>query len=853
MPLRWARIILIVILFSSSLGCAFNFSNFNFASGGAPLADELPATESSLFEDGPVDLPVTVAKLDAPVASLIIITISEIGGNGDEISELEDGAYYEFTFTGLAGAVADPTATPYVLLQNVVTGDQVIVGVAGDGSFELSIAAAAEQDIVLMAITTPDAQTAQGSSPLIYHADTSGTVSFATTNTSYLVTDQNLTVDEGGNSYFSTLETDGTYTLWRQTLSGGNQEIIVSGIEQPVTLIALLSETTLTYATADGAMYFVSDANGSSASLESRFLSRSDGAPPQASVSGATSFWTQEELPPLENSSALELKTQYKVISSSRSDFLIQRAPSNLSNDVEDLVDMLRVTGSTKAAVSIVSKLEYEKSWIAKGNAATAYLFTRDHGSLTYSLFELDLSDISSPDGNLRRPPSSLLADDIALDIVSVNASTNGILVIAGTDDKGHSGIYLWSPKSGLKNIIDLTASGENYELYPKISPNGEFVITCDQGVTPPQFIAHRTGIGLSEGRGDPEGVFVPLTTSNDTTPCPVQNAFIDGHYVIQFYQSSGTGDDLAYPPQLATLFSEKHKALKNFIVTHGATSEEQTGSGQVADSIPANDSGSGSGDTNLQPKNPSGATGDFPVQEAPVAPVNATAPDLAAQNVNVVGNVAGTAVRFSGLVKNRGTATALASHAQFYLDADDNGTWDQDLGVVNLLPLGPDATSVVDVPDWIAVIGNHRVKFCVDSGAALAEADETNNCLSRAFTIVPAEPDLASKNLVIGAGNAGSSVTFTGNATNTGTAATTITTKSRFRLDLGNNGSWDVILGIRDVPPLAPTAANGVGSNNWTAVAGTHKIQLCADYSDQLVESSELNNCQVQVFTITP
>ena len=98
----------------------------------------------------------------------------------------------------------------------------------------------------------------------------------------------------------------------------------------------------------------------------------------------------------------------------------------------------------------------------------------------------------------------------------------------------------------------------------------------------------------------------------------------------------------------------------------------------------------------------------------------------------------------------------------------------------------------------------------------------------------------------------AGDQVSITGRVNNQGSASAGASS-TRLAIDIGNNGTWDIN------PPNQSTGILGVGSvedenwtNVWTATSGTHKIRVCADNNNVVVESNEgNNNCKNIILTV--
>lgn len=120
-------------------------------------------------------------------------------------------------------------------------------------------------------------------------------------------------------------------------------------------------------------------------------------------------------------------------------------------------------------------------------------------------------------------------------------------------------------------------------------------------------------------------------------------------------------------------------------------------------------------------------------------------------------------------------------------------------------------------------------------------------------FEVRAALPDLIVENLSFspGAPAAGDSMSFSGNIRNAGAAAA-VASQTRLRIDIGRNGTWDIL------PGNSATGALGVGasetenwSNVWVAFAGNHRFEICADITNTNAESNEGNNCTTRDFTV--
>jgi hypothetical protein len=149
----------------------------------------------------------------------------------------------------------------------------------------------------------------------------------------------------------------------------------------------------------------------------------------------------------------------------------------------------------------------------------------------------------------------------------------------------------------------------------------------------------------------------------------------------------------------------------------------------------------------------------------------------------------------------------------------------------------------------WTAILGTHKVQLWADKNTQVDdETNENNNKCTWTFTAVTPQPDLIiSEKPSLNSGTlvTGNIATFKGTIKNDGTADAVGIFNNRFRIDYDNNGDWNKTLSYAQVNGLTTGSSQEVVSGNWTAIEGTHKIQLCADKPNGVItESDETNNC---------
>jgi hypothetical protein len=93
-----------------------------------------------------------------------------------------------------------------------------------------------------------------------------------------------------------------------------------------------------------------------------------------------------------------------------------------------------------------------------------------------------------------------------------------------------------------------------------------------------------------------------------------------------------------------------------------------------------------------------------------------------------------------------------------------------------------------------------------------------------------------------------GNSMNFTAIVQNIGNVAANYNGTTRFRIDLNNDGSWNV---LHEASGSQLSASVSSSLWTWIAIAGTHKVEACADANNVITESNETNNCEFGIFAI--
>ncbi|MBI2065382.1 MAG: hypothetical protein HYT62_05045, partial [Candidatus Yanofskybacteria bacterium] len=135
---------------------------------------------------------------------------------------------------------------------------------------------------------------------------------------------------------------------------------------------------------------------------------------------------------------------------------------------------------------------------------------------------------------------------------------------------------------------------------------------------------------------------------------------------------------------------------------------------------------------------------------------------------------------------------------------------------------------------------------------------EDTNNTAINTTCTAPIgnpRPNYITEGLATAPGSliTGQAVSFSATVRNSGTGNASVSSATRLRLDLDNNGSYDQTFTNASTGALIAGATEvETWSSVWTAVVGTHKFEVCADTGSVVSESNEGDNCTTQTFTVS-
>jgi len=269
----------------------------------------------------------------------------------------------------------------------------------------------------------------------------------------------------------------------------------------------------------------------------------------------------------------------------------------------------------------------------------------------------------------------------------------------------------------------------------------------------------------------------------------------------------------------------------------------------------------SGSVDVSRLTMQPYSGEQPSPVTPTPTTPTPSGKPDLVVTDIswNPASPATGSAVTFSATLKNQGTAPAPAgviTGVAFLVD-DSLTVWSD--SHTSAIPPGEWVTVTANGGPsgsaiWEATSGTHTVQAWVDDIDRIAEADETNNVMSKEIVVgaTPApsgKPDLVVTDISWNPASpaTGSAVTFSATLKNQGTAPAPagVITGVAFLVDDSLTVWSDSHTSA--IPPgeWVTVTANGgpSGSAIWEATSGTHTVQAWVDDIDRIAEADETNN----------
>ncbi|MFH1355874.1 MAG: hypothetical protein ABII18_01965 [bacterium] len=506
--------------------------------------ESITETESDLYESGPADIPVTIAKLEAVNVEKISLIYEDVAADLNlsytvKYSTAKAGKY---TVTGIKDAVNMEEAT-YVMLVN---GEETTIENAEiDGSFSLSIAAN-ESDVI--AILPLESTQTYGGIP-IYGSYSDGVPSLTLTNTDKINVGQNLLI-KNSYAYIGTNETDDTYSLYRLHLDGLSVETIATGITSQVRYLSVDNEHNVIFITQDGKIY-LSKVNKTSPPSLKYLTATTD-----------TTSWVDpvivhdfnEDLSDPDNFSPPPIRS----FIATNGDIFIAHG-RRLRNEGSLQANMLLyINAATHDVTKSIDTATYRSVFADVGSTDSLFLFVNgefetSEGDMNAKLFELDMLDGEDAWDNrelIYNLPKHEVGD-YQNSIVNLTASLNDFLVFVVRLNNDED-FYLKA--SGLEPEVFMGSSLFGYEkeysewvsLSESSRTGNAEVVTCATDLedeTKKNLVIHRIG-------KDAPGEWYRLTNSSVVSACGGAYS-IDEEDRILFYQAFYDGNT-QLDPQLS-------------------------------------------------------------------------------------------------------------------------------------------------------------------------------------------------------------------------------------------------------------------------------------------------------------
>lgn len=453
--------------------------------GGLSSSAEIASDSTSgddataLFEDGPIDLPVTIAKLESPNPLNINVEFEDTSTTNLLFSTNSLTAV--FTGAGDANdetsrAVRDPSTTPYVLVYNHSTGDQTIANVAADGSFSAQIAADTQQTLGVYALTDSDSTTASASPGLYYVRDSLGSITVTVSNSDKINDDMPFSIAPDGSLLFSVTDDDNTYELWRRNVDGSLPERILD--DYPVSL--LFADGVSTAEVSDAQNIFVLD-RGVDLSVR-EILGESD--------TDSLDSWTTiiDGLETISSDNDNQITQTYAMRFLDADRVLIKHPSSDGTSDILEAMDsdgnrIAIIDGSQDFGPTQLTGLRFGFGT----QANRTYVSFKDDSTQQTQIYLLDLSNVqNSSDGIAWQNRTTVLAtNDFEVLALTSDSQGNAILLVQYTSTDVKKLLYLFQGGQTTE-IADLDAQGINpAERIVLLSRDTLFngIALCDEGV----------------------------------------------------------------------------------------------------------------------------------------------------------------------------------------------------------------------------------------------------------------------------------------------------------------------------------------------------------------------------------
>lgn len=238
---------------------------------------------------------------------------------------------------------------------------------------------------------------------------------------------------------------------------------------------------------------------------------------------------------------------------------------------------------------------------------------------------------------------------------------------------------------------------------------------------------------------------------------------------------------------------------------------------------------------------------------------------NIVTESLNLEGNeTVGQSVVFKGMVRNSGTISISGFSSTF------SYCWTTTVGCnfINLSGHNVDSLdsglSQTQVSDSLSLTqaGILKVRYCVDSGNAILESNEDDNCTEMEYEIegedtVPTDDkNLTASWMILNSGELvdGETVTFKGRVTNIGsdiTDASNLKSSFKWCLVSGEVCNYSLLTDKNTSIPFSAFASQeDISASLVLNQPGKIRIQYCVDSGNVITENNEEDNCEEKLLT---
>lgn len=513
---------LLALILAISSGCVvpgflydsyFNFMNFRVdptLAGSAANIIDLDENETGLLTDGPIDLPVTIAKLDSPDIQKISITVT---GSPSQLKKNQPSALQSgerrFIIEGSAGAVHEEK-TPKLIAFAIDAGlsvdsdSRITTSVAEDGSFQIEVNS--DEDVIFAGLT--EEETAMSPFLMVKEDPVTGQFVVITTNSNNIDNTGQLNVDSAGFYYLTLSNASGTQDFIRRNLDGTELQVIKSGLVDPVNRIN---------APTQNAIVTLSDAGELDLTLPSSLPSLVKGEPLELEIVSLTTNLGSAYDTAL---AKIELMADNKGV-------LVSESGSN------SLLNYVRTQSGL--VISVISESRYDDVKMALSpDSSWLYVFYLHEGAHVLAKMDMSVTNIKTAWAG-REMLTEILTDEV----LTLEAADNGTTVFS-VDNNGTAELYFFNATDGLVALNDPINDPNDY-ANPVISPDGTIIFACKMG---DESNGQANQIVYLRPATDSGGTLNPLTTFVDHSSCDeaVGSMMVDANGFLHLFFKSADG-----------------------------------------------------------------------------------------------------------------------------------------------------------------------------------------------------------------------------------------------------------------------------------------------------------------------